>query len=408
MAINFVPKTWKNGTTGKTPIVAEDLNRMEKGINECVKQVNINTKFMEDSLLTIEARNNLINDKRVLELNEVIDRIQNGFIDLQVGNHIPVKLATNAMFDSDEWVDADLVITGFNLRRGSGFINNQPSRPHVYMFEPHVNLMLAYPAQYQKMMPLINGDSAGGYFPIPTDTQEIVDRCNGSLLNSWLYYYIFGMKYFSDNSQSLNPDVFSDNGAHMMKLANSALTVNYTDYILDVPDWLVQPGRYFKSDALSKVPGKNGSYVAYSAATSASTSYVLDVGNYKEFIRSKFHLFSEEEIFGTNIFSSGIDTGNSRGQLPLTRLKPGYRLFGGGRYYLKNFAFYESDSAKGPGNHQCVVSSLGMADADWTYTSNAVRFGLCLGGDSAYNSTYASDLVAPSPKDYMDRLKEDY
>ena len=32
MAINFVPKTWKNGTTGKTPIVAEDLNRMEKGI----------------------------------------------------------------------------------------------------------------------------------------------------------------------------------------------------------------------------------------------------------------------------------------------------------------------------------------------------------------------------------------
>ena len=79
MAINFVPKTWKNGKTGKTPIVAEDLNRMEDGINKCVKQVNINTKFINENLCSPATRNNIFRGEEIPSLAELVSRIHNNW-----------------------------------------------------------------------------------------------------------------------------------------------------------------------------------------------------------------------------------------------------------------------------------------------------------------------------------------
>lgn len=38
--IVFAMKTWKDKVSGNTPITAAELNRIEKGINDCAKQTN--------------------------------------------------------------------------------------------------------------------------------------------------------------------------------------------------------------------------------------------------------------------------------------------------------------------------------------------------------------------------------
>lgn len=40
MSINYNQKTWANGESGNTPIIADDLNRMEQGIADAVKAIN--------------------------------------------------------------------------------------------------------------------------------------------------------------------------------------------------------------------------------------------------------------------------------------------------------------------------------------------------------------------------------
>lgn len=37
--VSFVKKIWKDATSGGTPITAEELNRMEDGINDCATQL---------------------------------------------------------------------------------------------------------------------------------------------------------------------------------------------------------------------------------------------------------------------------------------------------------------------------------------------------------------------------------
>ena len=38
--IKFAIKTWKDAVSGGTPITASELNRIEKGINDCATQTN--------------------------------------------------------------------------------------------------------------------------------------------------------------------------------------------------------------------------------------------------------------------------------------------------------------------------------------------------------------------------------
>ena len=38
--VNFTPKTWKDGSSGGTPITASELNRMEQGIEDCATACN--------------------------------------------------------------------------------------------------------------------------------------------------------------------------------------------------------------------------------------------------------------------------------------------------------------------------------------------------------------------------------
>ena len=86
---------------------------------------------------------------------------------------------------------------------------------------------------------------------------------------------------------------------------------------------------------------------------------------------------------GYNVYGNGLDNGHSRGMLPLFNLAPGYRCFGGQRYWLKNLAFVEPDSATnvyGAGVHQSVCTSVGMPDVDWWASTDAIRFYFLLAG----------------------------
>ena len=40
MSINYNQKTWANGESGNTPIIADDLNRMEQGIADAIDAIN--------------------------------------------------------------------------------------------------------------------------------------------------------------------------------------------------------------------------------------------------------------------------------------------------------------------------------------------------------------------------------
>lgn len=442
MAISFVPKTWKNGKAGKTPIVAEDLNRMEGGINECVKQVNINTKFINENLCSPATRNNIFRGEEIPSLAELVSRVHNNFENLYIGDHCKVQFSSDFLFqncwDGTSKITADVTIAGFNTYIGTGFVtpssSEQRESGHIYLMEPHAVMVLTLPignfktsngnAQVEPLLPLYAGtyidtvwsnykQNLGSYDPIfrilrGVDSNEIYTQMPqwvntpSTLRESWLYRYVFNTyAYTADDFDCIFPPT-NWNGKYTAASINggfeSALQlydmndINYTDYVLEKPDYLPSYYNVFDASANAKIPTKTGAYVPFSSAHDNNNPVVINLGKYAkndntglsiDAVMSKFNLLSEEETFGYNVYGNGLDNGHSRGMLPLFNLAPGYRCFGGQRYWLKNLAFVEPDSATnvyGAGVHQSVCTSVGMPDVDWWASTDAIRFYFLLAG----------------------------
>lgn len=65
--VSFARKTWKDGSSGGTPITAAELNRLEKGVGDLTNAVN----GLRDSVgqpVTVEVGDALINDQGYFSL----------------------------------------------------------------------------------------------------------------------------------------------------------------------------------------------------------------------------------------------------------------------------------------------------------------------------------------------------
>lgn len=55
--MGFVPKVWKNNPVGETPVTAEEMNRIEAGINEAVNLPGLIDNLPAGSVITVRKVN---------------------------------------------------------------------------------------------------------------------------------------------------------------------------------------------------------------------------------------------------------------------------------------------------------------------------------------------------------------
>lgn len=92
--VNFTPKTWKDGSSGGTPITAAELNRMEKGIEDCATACNDLGDSISPTRVELSPNTNLANYSAYTDLSYMVA----GLVFLQGA----IVLSTDTDFTSNE------------------------------------------------------------------------------------------------------------------------------------------------------------------------------------------------------------------------------------------------------------------------------------------------------------------